>query len=317
MNIIDMHCDTISRIYNSKKKIGLRENNFQIDLNKLKKANSKAQFFALFLDLEYIKDINKTPYDYFNGMLDLFYNELELNKDMISLAKNYDEMINNYNNDKLSVFLTIEEGEALCGDLKKLEAAYNKGVRLITLTWNYKNQLGYPNCEKSFMKKGLTDKGLEFVSKMNSLGMLIDTSHLSDGGFYDVVKYSKDPFVASHSNARNITNHPRNLTDDMIKELSEKGGVMGLNFCTEFLSNDTVSRVTYMVNHLKHIKNVGGIDVISLGTDFDGIDSTLEIKNISEINQLFFALKKADFKEDELDKIAYKNAERVIKDVLK
>lgn len=316
MNFIDMHCDTISRIYNSKENISLRDNNFQVDLNKLKKSNSKAQFFALFLDLDYVKSIDENPYNYLNGMLNTFYRELNLNKDILALAKNYYDMEKNHKENKISAFLTIEEGGALLGDLEKINEVYDKGVRLITLTWNYKNQLGYPNYNYEFKDKGLTNLGIEFVERLNDLGILIDVSHLSDGGFYDVLKYSKSSFVASHSNSRALCNHSRNLTDPMIKILAKKGGIIGLNFCTEFLSNDNISKVSYMIDHLKHIRNVGGIDVLAIGGDFDGINSTLEINNIGEMDKLLFALKKAGFKEDEIEKIWYKNAQRVIKEVL-
>ena len=317
MKLIDMHCDTISVLHESKENVCLRENNFHVDLQKLKKANSKAQFFALFTELEEIKEINQQPYEYVNNMLNRFNKEIEENKELIALARSYDEMQENEKNNKISAFLTIEEGEVLEGSLDNLKEVYDKGVRLITLTWNYANTLGYPNCKKEFMNKGLTKRGIEVVEMMNELGMIVDVSHLSDGGFYDVLKHSKKPFVASHSNARSITNHSRNLTDEMIKYLANNGGVMGLNFCAPFLSNDKVTRVKYMIEHLKHIRNVGGVDVMAMGTDFDGIGGELEIANIGEIDKLIVELKKSGFKEDEIDKIWHKNAERVIKEVLK
>ena len=317
MKLIDMHCDTIGTIYSKDSNINLRENNLHVDLEKLKNANSKAQFFALYLDSKHAKTIKQKPFKYFNQMLDLFYRELEENKEIISLAKNHSDMEQNEKDNKISAFLTIEDGAVLEGDLDKLEDVYNKGVRLITLTWNFKNELGFPNSRKKFMTKGLTLKGIEVVEKMNELGMLIDVSHLSDCGFYDVLKYSKTPFVASHSNARAITNHPRNLTDKMIKSLAEKGGVIGLNFCTQFLTSDEITKVSDIANHLKYVKNIGGIDVIGLGADFDGIDSKLEIENIGEMDKLLSKLQKIGFSENEIEKIWHGNVERVIKDVLK
>ena len=152
---------------------------------------------------------------------------------------------------------------------------------------------------------------------MNNLGMIIDVSHLSDGGFYDVSKNSRKPFVASHSNARAISNHPRNLTDDMIRTLALSGGVMGINFEKHFLGHNNLSRIEDMLAHIQHIKNIGGIDCISLGTDFDGISNKgLEVKNIGEIEKLSMALSKNNFSEEEIEKIFYKNALRVIKEVL-
>jgi membrane dipeptidase len=184
------------------------------------------------------------------------------------------------------------------------------------LTWNFPNEIGYPNCEKQYMDKGLTPFGQEVVHEMNRLGMIIDTSHLSDAGFYDVAKLSTKPFVASHSNARAVCGHTRNLTDDMIKLLSDKGGVMGINFEKSFLGGNDVSRVEDMIKHIRHIVSVGGIGVAAIGTDFDGISPSREIDNIGEMYKLYDGLKASRFSEDDIDRIFFKNAMRVIKDVM-
>jgi membrane dipeptidase len=189
----------------------------------------------------------------------------------------------------------------------------------MTLLWNYENQLGYPNFQIEHKDKGLKEFGIQVVEEMNRLGMLIDVSHLSDGGFYDVAKYSKQPFVASHSNARECTMHLRNLTDDMIRVLAEKGGIMGLNFESFFLNEGeptALSTVEDMIRHLKHIRNVGGIDVMAIGTDFDGTMHSSQIAHLGEMEKLTVALKKNRFSEEEIDKIYYKNALRIIKQVL-
>jgi membrane dipeptidase len=190
------------------------------------------------------------------------------------------------------------------------------GVRLITLTWNFPNEIGFPNCQNEYMNKGLTEFGKEVVYEMNKLGMVIDVSHLSDGGFYDVANLSSKPFVASHSNSRSIRSHTRNLTDDMIRTLAEKGGVTGINFCAAFLGSSRDGRIDDMVEHIKHLRNIGGIDVIALGSDFDGIGNDVEIKDSSEMNKLAYELSKQGFNDDEIEKIFFKNALRVIKEVL-
>ena len=317
MGLIDLHCDTIWRMFESETDTNLTKNNFHIDIDKLLRANSFAQFFALFIDREDVIKKGKRHYEYCSEMLDRFYTEIENNNDKIRFAGNYEEYIKNRNNNKVSAFLTIEGGDALEGKLYNLRNFYRMGVRLITLTWNYENEIGYPNCNKESMEKGLTDFGKQVVKEMNRLGIIVDVSHLSDAGFYDVASLSEKPFVASHSNARFIQNHFRNLTDDMIKVLSNKGGIMGINFCTSFLSNKDTSLIEDIIRHIKHIKNVGGIDVISIGSDFDGIGGNLEISNIGEMEKLFSALSKEGFTDDEIEKIGYKNAERVIKECLR
>lgn len=321
MKIIDLHCDTISKIYEADyeigKKINLSKNDLQVDIEKLIASNSMAQFFALYIDLEQKYKKDEKTVEYCLGMLDCFYRALEENKDKIALARNYDEMNKNINDGKISAFLTIEEGGAIQGELFNLRNFYRLGVRLMTLTWNFPNEIGYPNIKEEYMNMGLTNFGIEVVHEMNRLGMIIDVSHLSDKGFYDVAALSKVPFIASHSNARSMKMNSRNLTDDMIKILAQKGGVTGINFAGHFLSNDDISSVDYMVRHIKHIKKVGGIEVIALGTDFDGIDGNLEIENIGEIRLLLQALEKSGFTPEEIDKISYKNAARIIKDVMK
>ena len=313
MSLIDFHCDTVTKFMEKKRGLILKENNLSVDICKLKKADSIAQFFAMFIELDTVTD----PLEYCLLMIDKFYEEIEKNSTDIALATNYNELMNNRSKGVISAFLTIEEGGALKGKIQQLRNFYRLGVRLITLTWNFPNELGFPNKKEEDRNKGLTDFGREVVSEMNTLGMIIDVSHLSDGGFYDVAKCSKRPFIASHSNARAISNHPRNLTDDMIRILAEKGGTMGINFEKLFLGHNELSRVEDMVAHIAHIRNVGGINCISIGTDFDGISSLgLEIKNIGEIEKLSTALNKNNFSEGEIEKIFYKNAIRVIKDVL-
>jgi membrane dipeptidase len=311
--IIDLHCDTILRLMENRDKLFLKKNNFSIDIEKLKKANSMAQFFAMFVGLKETSDPLQTCLD----MIDKFYEELDRNKDEIEIAKNYNDIINNIANNKISAFLTIEEGGVLKGKIENLRNFYRLGVRLITLTWNYENEIGYPNCKPEYMEKGLTEFGGDIVSEMNRLGMIIDVSHLSDRGFYDVARLSTKPFTASHSNSRSIRDHKRNLTDDMIRILADKGGITGINFEKSFLSDKDISTVQDMAEHIMHIRNVGGIDVISLGTDFDGISPENEVQNIGEIYKLIEALKKNKLSDDEIDKICSKNALRVIRDVMK
>ncbi len=313
MKIIDLHCDTISKLMKDKNRLGLKRNHCSVDIEKLKKGKSIAQFFALYIDLKAERD----PLEACLEMLDKFYEELFKNKEDIALARDYKEYIENDRRGRISAFLTVEEGGVLKGKLYHLRNLYRLGVRLLTLTWNYPNEIGYPNCKTEYREKGLTHFGEKVVYAMNRLGMIIDVSHLSDQGFYDVARLSSVPFIASHSNARSITNHTRNLTDQMIKMIANKGGVIGINFAKEFLGEGFTSSIDDILHHIQHIYQIGGIEVLSLGTDFDGIHSKLEIQNIGEIQKLIEALKRTGFSEEAIEKIGYKNALRIIKDVLR
>ncbi|WP_027340417.1 dipeptidase [Halonatronum saccharophilum] len=314
MKLIDLHCDTISRIFYESGE--LKANDFQVDLNKLKKGGAIAQFFALYLDLKEEESLNNDPSKTCLNMLDLFYNEIEKNSNDIALARNYCDLKANSKKNKISAFLTIEEGGVLGDSLYNLRNFYRLGIRLITLTWNYPNSLGYPNSDNKFRDTGLTPFGKEVIREMNRLGILIDVSHLSDGGFYDVAQLSSQPFIASHSNARSLRDHSRNLSDQMIKILSNKGGVVGINFASDFLIGGEKSYIRDIIRHIKHIRDTAGIEVIALGSDFDGISSKLEIENIGQMNKLYYALKKEKFSEDQIEKIFFKNAQRVIREVL-
>ena len=170
------------------------------------------------------------------------------------------------------------------------------------------------------MSRGLKPFGIEAMPVMNDLGIIIDVSHLSDGGFYDVAKYSKKPFVASHSNCRAITGHTRNLTDDMIKVLADTGCVSGINFGPDFITPDgekLICSVENIITHIRHFVDVGGIDCVGIGTDFDGVRGEMEIDNASKMDLLFTGLEKAGFTDDQIEKIAFKNVARVIEESMK
>ena len=311
MKLIDMHCDTILELVDTKGEVKLYKNNLCIDIGKLKEADSLAQFFAMYVDL----DKYSRPLDRCLDMIDNFYNEIEENSTDIAFSGNIRDMERNRSEKRVSAFLAVEEGGVLEGKLSNLRNLYRLGVRLVTLTWNYPNCIGYPNFQWKYKDKGLTPFGENVVAEMNRLGMLIDVSHLSDQGFYDVAELSEKPFVASHSNARAVTNHCRNLTDDMLRKLAERGGVTGINFEPTFLGE--VGTVEAIVKHIGHIKNVSGIETIAIGTDFDGTSCPTAIKDIGRIGVLSDKLEKAGFSEADIDRIMYKNIERVIKDVLR
>jgi len=286
-----------------------------------------AQCFAMFVPFSV-----ENPFETCMDMIERYYEEIEKNHDIISPAFNYQDIIENKRNGKMSSILTIEEGGVTKCKLSNLRLFHRLGVRMITLTWNFANGIGHPNFtyikgqtpdfKTPNTKDGLTPFGIEMIKEMNRLGIIIDVSHLSDAGFYDVLKHSKGPFVASHSNARSVCNHVRNLTDDMIRKLSLRGGVMGINFCADFLNEKienvpNFSTVSSIVKHIKHIVKIDGIDCVGLGTDFDGIEKELEIKNASFMTMLKDALLDEGFSEEDIDKIFYKNFLRVFKEVVK
>ena len=324
MKFIDMHCDTLMSMVEPKEGESLLQNNKSVDFLRMKKGGSIAQFFAIFLFPEGSFGRVGLPYmtddEYIKRLVEKTKADVATNPEMIEMAYSTADIIKNDENGKMSAVLTIEDGRSVKGNMEKIKEYHEMGVRLMTLTWNFYNCFGAPNsANKIIMEDGLTAFGKEAVQFMQELGMIIDVSHLSDGGFWDIIKLAKKPFVASHSNSRLLSPHPRNMTDEMIKALGEAGGVAGLNFAPEFLHEDTVSKtstVELLVKHALHMKNIGGIDLVALGSDLDGIHGELEVSDISKMPMLIDGFKQGGFTEDEIEKICYKNILRVMKDTI-
>ncbi len=330
MKVVDMHCDTISEIWYQRqenKNITLKKNELHIDLEKMKKGDYMLQNFAMFVNLA----ANKDPLQSVLDLIDIFYQEMEQNKEVIGIVKTYAEIEKNRVEGKMSAMLTVEEGGVCKGDISVLHMLYRLGARMMTLTWNHENELAYPNqvpgdidhvypC-KADTVNGLKEQGIVFLEEMEKMGMIVDVSHLSDAGFYDVYNYTHRPFVASHSNARTLCGHCRNLTDDMIRKLAERGGVTGLNYCAKFLDEarpgeEARSRVKAMAEQATHLKKVGGIACIGLGSDFDGIGGDLEMDNCSKLPLLEAELKRQGFHESEIESIFYGNVLNLYRELL-
>lgn len=328
MQIVDMHCDTISELLLTKEsglKENLRKNSKHVDLLRMREAGYLLQNFALYVNKQKYPDVGARVLE----LLHYYRGEMEQNADLIAPLTCMTDLEKNKSQRKMSAMLTIEEGAALNGDVDVLKEFYNLGVRMITLTWNYPNELGFPHgyndkagSNAKSERYGLTECGFEMVEAMEELGVIVDVSHLSDDGFYDVLKCTKKPFVASHSNAREICPVSRNLSDDMIRQLAKRGGVMGLNFYPSFLerraSKETASQGTIesVIQHARHITNVGGIEVLGLGSDFDGIDGHKELPGAQAMPSLMDSFAQAGFTASEIEKIFSGNVLRMYEDVI-
>ena len=308
--MIDLHCDTIMQLLDHPDSGDLYRNTWKIDIEKLQKAHSKVQDFALFINLGKTND----PYGRYEEMRNLCTTQIHLYGEHIQHVLSYQDVESVYESGKIGALMSIEEGGVLGGDLDKLKQAYQDGVRLITLTWNYPNGLGEPHCGEQHKK--LTSKGIEFVEAMQDLGIIVDCSHLNDAGTEQLGDILDIPFVASHSNAREVTAHTRNLPDNLIKLIANKGGVIGLNFAQSFLGTSPVSRIEDIVKHGLYLINKGGEDVVTLGTDFDGIKPNTEIKDASEMYRLYDAFKEAGLSVEQCEKLFWKNADRLLKEIL-
>ncbi|GHT79177.1 peptidase [Spirochaetia bacterium] len=325
MKFIDMHCDTLMRSYIQGREDIYEMPGSMLDIKRMGEAGALAQFFAIFMpppDLDPMLGFTQPVDDetYIAWCFKVFRTTMERHADMAAPALSRAFLEKNERAGKMSAFLTFEDGRPIAGKPENLEKYYHQGIRLISLTWNGENCFGYPNSvDPVIMQRGLKPFGKEAVSLMNRLGMIVDVSHLSDGGFWDVAAISTRPFVASHSNCRAISPHQRNLTDDMIRTLADKGGAAGLNFNPGFLNADTNSKDSTAVlisAHARHMIAVGGVECAALGSDFDGIGGDLEISGIEKMQLLFDQFHRDGLSDDVIEKIAWKNALRVLKDSL-
>lgn len=311
MKFIDLHCDSISKLYYSDPKESILNNSFHVDIEKLKKGECFVQTFAIFLDEDYVAKQKMDLFDEFKNMLACYYDQINLAKEYISHLsedeKNQDAQMHS--------LLSCEGCAFVEEDINKLEYIYNAGIKMASLTWNYENCLAYPNSlNNAVMQNGLKKFGFKAVEFFNEKKIIIDVSHISDGGIKDVLNISRMPVIASHSNARELANHPRNLTDEFIKRIADSGGVVGINFYPLFLTTKNEAQITDIIKHIKHIINIGGEDVISLGSDFDGIEMTPQIDDSSQMQLLYQNLKKDGCSEIIAEKIFYRNALRLLND---
>ena len=323
MKVFDLHCDTLSELRRAEMRGDgqtFAHNNGHIDLEKLEKGDYMLQCFAAFVNLA-DPTPGADPLVTALEEIDVFKRMMERYSDRIAPVYRPEDIRKNAEAGKISGMLTIEEAGCCKGSLGVLRRLQELGVRMMTLTWNYPNELAAPNANPggplvANTETGLTERGFAFLEEMEKLHITADVSHLSDKGFWDIANHSTRPFAASHSNCRALSPHNRNLTDEMIRALAEKGGIAGLNYCASFVDADSAhpklcrSTVERLAKHAAHFKQVGGIEIIGLGSDFDGIGGKLELSDCSKMPLLADALRKEGFTEDEVEAIFFRNAQR-------
>lgn len=296
MKYIDLHCDALTS-----------ENALQVTKETLAAGGCLLQCFAAFVPEQ------EGRFDRAIALADAF--------DALCSAEGYHAVTRvSELSEGVNALFTIEGGGAIEGDLKKLETLYGRGARMMTLVWNQSNELGFPNFSgdpfKREKKRGLTETGRAAVEKMLSLPMLVDVSHGSDKLVEDVAELCARkgaPFLASHSGACAVHPWTRNLEDLQIRRIAESGGVIGLDFVADFLSDDHTpeGQRAALLSHAEHILNVGGENVLALGSDFDGMPENSYLKNPSYLPDFLDALERR-FGTERTEKIAFRNAKRVL-----
>ncbi len=310
--VLDSHCDTPIRLLEGAD-INNKSDQGHFDFVRMKEGGLNAAFFAIYTP-NTIDDDTATRRAM--QMIARTYDAVEASNGKVAVALDAQDARDNFEAGILSVFLGMENGLPIQDDLSLLRLFYDMGVRYMTLTHTGNNNICDSCATKEKRWNGLSPFGIEVVNEMNRLGMLVDVSHISDESFRDVIKYSTSPVVATHSCCRSIANHPRNLTDQMIKDIAATGGVVQINFYPPFLNSEyakefwplsdvfeeieklwkmnhdlyndayikaknemlALKRPSYkeVVDHIDHVVKLVGPDYVGIGTDFDGIEVTPE-----------------------------------------
>ncbi|HBQ28391.1 MAG TPA: peptidase [Desulfotomaculum sp.] len=308
--VIDAHCDTLTAIEKQKRCLSVSTGIGQVDLPRLKRGGVNVQFFAVFVSPGSEKRVLERVME----VIAHFYREMAENAASIVPVFNYRTLARGLAQGKIAALLAVEGGEVLAGRLGVLNSLYLMGVRSLTLTWNHRNELGDGIAVEQ--PGGLTKFGMAVVKEMNRLGMLVDVAHLAAPGFWDVLKTSRQPVIASHANSYTLCPHPRNLKNEQIKALAAGGGVMGLTFYPPFIHLDCPS-LEKLLDHVDYIANLAGVDCIGLGSDFDGISEVIpELSDVSRLPAFTRGLLARGYSKEAVKKILGDNLLRVLKTVI-
>lgn len=300
--VFDAHCDTISRLLVTGE--SLYQNSGMVELEKTSAAFScYCQLFALFANGA------RPDHATYDELLTCFKQQIAANERYICHCRTGAEAERANRNGKTAAFLSVEGAELLDCDLKRLEQAARDGVIAINLTWNHANAISGSGREEP--ERGLSQLGRQFVRRMEELHVLVDVSHLSDPGFWDVMEVATKPVIASHSNAREVWSHTRNLTDRQITAIIKNQGIIGLNFFRDFIGGTLDFNAIRA--HFDHILDLGGASSLALGGDWDGCDTIDALPDITCIVEFYEYLLRHGYPEELVRDVFFNNLMRVVR----
>lgn len=271
--IFDGHCDVLFKMWENKDRTLFyqKPEALQASFQRLREGGVKVQTMAVFVPSELPKE--QRHYAALE-MIDILHNEILAHNNKVQLLTTAEQLRNvSKDHDTLYILLSMEGADALQGDFTYLRTYYQLGLRSLGLTWNYRNEAADGVMERQ--PAGLSSFGWSLIEEMNRLHLPIDTSHLSEKGFWDCLEASKQPVMASHSNARALFDHPRNLSDEQIKAIIETNGLIGINFVPYFYAAEGTVEMKEILKHLDYMLSLGGENHIGFGSDFDGISRTI------------------------------------------
>ncbi len=303
--LIDLHCDTLTDWeYTSTGNLDTLDDPKRVlSLSSIPEDIYWAQFFATFIP-DNIR--GQEAIDYYEANRDSFYRQMKLFNDRIKSCRTAADMEEAWSEGKIAAFLTVENGSALVGELKRIKLLADDGVRALTLVWNGENEIGSGHSTDH----GLTDFGKAAVLELENQGIIVDVSHLNDSGFADLLKVAKKPFMATHSNSRAVCSHKRNLTDDMIIEMIRRDCIIGLNYFIKFIKDDgKVESLDDIYQHVEHFFTLGAEKNLALGSDFDGALIPECLSTPADATGLYEYFISRGMTKEQADGILYKNAQ--------
>lgn len=301
MKYFDLHCDTISNCYNHRKP--LLDSDMQLSLLRGNQYSPWFQCFAVWIPNE---KRGKTATAYFDAVLQKLEYEIKLNADKIMFCKTESDIELALSQKKIGAILTVEGGAAAAGSLERLQYMADCGVKVMTLTWNSSCEIGDgAGVERAV---GLTEFGRLAVKEMERLSIVVDVSHASDKLFSDVADTTTKPFIATHSNSREICNHKRNLTDAQFNVIKERGGLVGINFVPEFLNESSKASADDILRHIEHFASLDGEHCIAIGSDFDGTDLPDKITGVESVEDIASLMLHHNYSETLVNSVLFDNA---------
>lgn len=306
MLIADGHCDTIQVALD--RNVDLEEESLSFNLKQAMQKAPILQMTAAYISPKYEKSFKRAC-----GIINHFERQIKKYSEELLQVKTKEDILTVEQEKKIGCLLTIENGRAIEDKLENIEYFYKKGVKVMSITWNEDNLLGCGALTKQ--DNGLTEFGKQYVQKLNEKKMIVDVSHSSEKTFWDTMKINERPSIATHSCCYSLCQHPRNLKDEQIKQIARNNGIVGICYCTNFLSETGIAGTKEIAEHIAHIANLVGVDYVGLGSDFDGLDENeipTDLKNIGQIDNLVQELRKIGFQEDEIEKIMGRNWIRIL-----
>jgi membrane dipeptidase len=302
----------------------------ETDIPRLKQGGVGAIFFSVYVDSKYASS-NQSANRALQMIDTVKQDIIARYPETFQLALTADDIVKAHKKHKIAALMGLEGGHAIEDSPRLLRDYYRLGIRYMTLTHtntnNWADSSGDIDKQEVAHHNGLTPLGKDIVREMNRLGMMVDISHVADKTFYDALEVSSAPLLASHSSARAVTNAPRNMTDDMLRALAHKGGVVQVNFFCSFINQQAADApknaqvhayLADVVAHIDHIRQVAGIDAIGIGSDFDGISCAPEgLEDVSKFPSLTRALLEKGYTSSDIKKIYGGNTLRLMRQVEK